>query len=59
MRKPERTGERGRPRGERWSAESARRPRGAEAARAMAEQEEDQLLDELTPTEFDSEEWTW
>jgi antitoxin MazE len=41
--------------------ESARRPRAgwAEAAHAMAEQGEDQLLDEPTPTEFDSEEWAW
>jgi antitoxin MazE len=41
--------------------ESARRPRAGwtEAARAMAEQGEDQLLDEPTPTEFDAEEWTW
>ena len=41
--------------------ESAHRPRAgwAEAARAMAGQGEDQLLDEPTPTEFDSEEWTW
>jgi antitoxin MazE len=41
--------------------ESARRPRSgwAEAARAMADQGDDALLDEPTPTEFDAEEWTW
>lgn len=41
--------------------ESARRPRDgwAEAARAMAEQGDDILLDEPTPTEFDANEWTW
>lgn len=41
--------------------QSARGPRGgwAEAARTMAERGEDRLLDEPTPTAFDSEEWTW
>jgi antitoxin MazE len=41
--------------------ESARRPRSgwADAARAMAERRDDALLDEPTPTVFDSEEWTW
>jgi antitoxin MazE len=41
--------------------ESARRARSgwAEAARAMAKHEDDALLDEPTPTEFDAEEWTW
>jgi antitoxin MazE len=41
--------------------ESARRPRSgwAEAARLMTLHGEDDLLDEPSPTEFDSEEWTW
>ena len=41
--------------------ESARRARRgwAEAAAAMAEHGDDSLLDELTPTEFDAEEWAW
>lgn len=41
--------------------ESALRRRAgwAEAARAMAERGEDQILDAPTPTDFDSEEWTW
>jgi antitoxin MazE len=41
--------------------ETARRPRSgwAEAARAKAERGDDGLLDEPTPTEFDTEEWTW
>jgi antitoxin MazE len=41
--------------------ESAARPRAgwAEAARAMAAREEDDLLDAPTPTAFDAEEWTW
>ena len=36
-----------------------RRAGWAEAARAMAERAEDQLLDAPTPTEFDAEEWEW
>ena len=41
--------------------ESAARPRAgwAEAARAMAAGEEDDLLDAPTLTAFDAEEWTW
>lgn len=41
--------------------ESAMRPRAgwSDAARRMAELEEDTLLDPPTPTEFDAEEWTW
>jgi antitoxin MazE len=41
--------------------ESALRPRAgwADAARAMAERGEDGLIDDPTPTEFDTEEWTW
>lgn len=41
--------------------EAAARPRRgwAEAAREMAAEGEDRLLDEPTPTQFDSEEWTW
>lgn len=41
--------------------ESAARPRmgWADAARQMAEAGEDGLLDEPTPTRFDSEEWSW
>lgn len=31
----------------------------AEAARAMADREEDGLLDEPSPTQFEEEEWTW
>jgi len=40
---------------------AARRPRAgwAEAARAMHRRAEDQLLDEPTPTRFDSEGWEW
>ena len=29
------------------------------AARSLAEREEDELLDSPTPTHFDSEEWKW
>jgi len=41
--------------------ESATRPRAgwADAAREMAVQGEDGLIDEPTPTRFDAEEWTW
>lgn len=41
--------------------ESATRPRmgWADAARRMAEAGDDGLLDESTPTRFDSEEWSW
>lgn len=31
----------------------------AEAARAMRDRSDDQLLDEPTVTRFDTEEWTW
>lgn len=31
----------------------------AEAAREMADREEDGLLDEPSPTRFEEEEWTW
>ncbi|MEX5214821.1 MAG: AbrB/MazE/SpoVT family DNA-binding domain-containing protein [Nitrospiraceae bacterium] len=31
----------------------------AEAARRMRERDEDQLLDQPTPTRFDKEEWKW
>ncbi|MCP3956303.1 MAG: AbrB/MazE/SpoVT family DNA-binding domain-containing protein [bacterium] len=31
----------------------------SEAARALAAQGEDQLLDEPTPTSFDQEDWEW
>jgi antitoxin MazE len=31
----------------------------AEAARAVAVQDDDELLDEPVPTEFDREEWGW
>lgn len=38
-----------------------RKPRTgwAKAAREMHEQGDDQLLDELTPTKFDQDEWSW
>ena len=41
--------------------ESATRPRAgwANAARAMAKRDEDRLLDDPIPTEFDLGEWTW
>jgi antitoxin MazE len=41
--------------------ESAARPRmgWADAARQMAGAGDDGLLDEPTPTQFDSEEWSW
>jgi antitoxin MazE len=41
--------------------ESARRARSgwAEAARATAEHKDDALLDELTPTQSDADEWKW
>lgn len=41
--------------------ESAARPRmgWADAARHMAAAGDDSLLDEPTPTQFDSEEWSW
>lgn len=41
--------------------QGVRRPRmgWADAARAMAEQGHDELLDELTATRFDREEWEW
>jgi antitoxin MazE len=41
--------------------ESAARPRmgWADAARQMAGAGDDGLLDEPTPTRFDSEEWSW
>jgi antitoxin MazE len=41
--------------------ESAARPRAgwADAAREMAAEGEDGLLDEPTPTRFDAEDWTW
>ena len=37
------------------------RPRSgwAEAARLIRQQDQDQLLDEPTPTEFDQKEWRW
>ena len=35
------------------------RPGWREAAIALAEREEDELLDAPTPTRFDAEEWTW
>jgi hypothetical protein len=40
---------------------AARGPRHgwAEAAEAMRARNEDELLDELTETTFDVEEWTW
>lgn len=31
----------------------------ADAARRMREQDEDHLIDQPTPTQFDKEEWTW
>lgn len=41
--------------------ESAARPRAgwAEAAREMAAEGDDGLIDAPTPTRFDTEEWTW
>jgi antitoxin MazE len=41
--------------------QAARRPRmgWAEAARAMAKQGHDRLLDEATATRFDRQEWEW
>jgi len=41
--------------------ESADKPRAGwgEAARALHEQREDGLLDEMIPTEFDESEWVW
>jgi antitoxin MazE len=41
--------------------ESATRPRAgwADAAREMAAEGEDALIDEPTPTRFDAQEWTW
>lgn len=41
--------------------ERASTPRAgwAEAAKEMHERDEDQLLDPLTPTRFDEEEWEW
>jgi len=41
--------------------QAARRPRTgwADAARAMSEQGDDDLLDESTTTRFDREEWEW
>jgi antitoxin MazE len=41
--------------------EGRRRPRAgwAEAARAMAKEGHDELLDEPTTTRFDREEWQW
>jgi antitoxin MazE len=40
---------------------AARRPRAgwADAARAMHQQGHDGLLDDLTATRFDEEDWTW
>ncbi len=40
---------------------AARRPRTgwADAARAMRQRNDDQLLDEPTSTRFDEEEWEW
>jgi antitoxin MazE len=40
---------------------AARRPRAgwAAAARAMRQRGHDRMLDSLTPTRFDREEWTW
>ena len=40
---------------------AARRPRAgwARAAQIMRERNDDQLLDEPTPTRFDEEDWTW
>ena len=40
---------------------SSIRPRSgwAEAARRIREQDQDRLLDEPTPTEFDRKEWRW
>lgn len=39
----------------------SKRPRQgwAEAAAELAERSEDELLDPLTPTRFDEEEWNW
>ena len=41
--------------------QGVRRPRTgwAEAARAMVERGHDGLLEEMTPTRFDEEEWEW
>ena len=41
--------------------QATRHPRTgwAQAARAMSEQRQDDLLDEPTPTRFDREEWEW
>jgi len=41
--------------------EGVRRPRAgwAEAARAMRERGDDELLDKPTPTRFDRDEWKW
>lgn len=40
---------------------AARGPRfgWTEAAQAMRARDDDRLLDEVTPTRFDAEEWTW
>jgi antitoxin MazE len=40
---------------------SSTRPRSgwAEAARQIRDRDEDRLLDEPTPTEFDQKEWRW
>lgn len=40
---------------------AARRPRAgwADAARTMHERGEDALIDELAPTRFEQDEWTW
>ncbi|MSO19545.1 MAG: AbrB/MazE/SpoVT family DNA-binding domain-containing protein [Acidobacteria bacterium] len=40
---------------------SAHRPRQGwdEAARLMSSRDEDRLLDAMTPTRFDKEEWEW
>ena len=40
---------------------SARLPRQGWDAQfaSMAEQNDDQLLDQMTPTQWDEEEWTW
>jgi antitoxin MazE len=40
---------------------ATRRPRAgwARAAQMMRERNDDQLLDQPTPTRFDAEDWTW
>ncbi|HSV85256.1 MAG TPA: hypothetical protein VLH85_01685 [Levilinea sp.] len=47
--------------GSRLIIHAARRPRGDWAARfaEMAQHGDDQLLDEIAPTQWDDEEWEW